>query len=376
MTIFVPRESREEEGRVALIPPAVKKLVAGGTSVLVERSAGQGAGWDDPAYESAGGQICGAEGWGSADIVVVVDTPAAENVRRMKRGSVLAGMVHARSSPDLVQACKDAGVSLLALELLPRITRAQSIDTLSSQANLAGYKAVIIAAAHLPRVFPMMMTAAGTIQPARVFVIGAGVAGLQAIATAKRLGAVVSAFDLRSAVREQVQSVGARFVELPIDARQSQGTGGYAGEQSAEQQRLQQELMSRHVAESDVVITTAAVPGKPAPRLIPASAVEKMAYGSVIVDLAASTGGNCELTRPGETVRHGGVTVVGLTDLPSRVSVHASQVYSGNMMNLLSLIVAKDGSVKLDSSDEVIAGILVCREGETVHPAFKAQTPA
>jgi NAD(P) transhydrogenase subunit alpha len=262
-------------------------------------------------------------------------------------------------------------VTAMALELLPRITRAQAMDVLSSQANLAGYQAVIIAAEKLEKIFPMMMTAAGTLQPAKVFVIGAGVAGLQAIATAKRLGAVVSAYDVRPAVKEQVQSVGAKFVELPLDTSGAQDKGGYAKEQSAEQQRKQQELMAKVIADSDVVITTALVPGKPAPKLILASAVEKMERGSVIVDLASERGGNCELTEPGQVVVKHGVTIVGLTNVASLVPTHASQVYAANLQKLLALLIQKDGTLQLDMSDEIVAGVVMCQDGNVVHPVLK-----
>jgi NAD(P) transhydrogenase subunit alpha len=257
----------------------------------------------------------------------------------------------------------------MALELVPRITRAQSMDVLSSQANIAGYKAVILAAASAPRVFPMMMTAAGTLQPAKVFVIGAGVAGLQAIATAKRLGAAISAYDVRPAVKEQVQSVGARFVELPLDTADAQDAGGYAKAQSAETLAKQRALMTRTVGESDIVITTALVPGQPAPKLVPADAVAGMKSGSVIVDLAAERGGNCELTVPGEIVQRNGVTIIGLQNLAATVPNHASQMFSSNVVNLLGALVdAKSGELKVDTNDPIVAGILVCHQGQLVHP--------
>jgi NAD(P) transhydrogenase subunit alpha len=252
------------------------------------------------------------------------------------------------------------------MELIPRITRAQSMDALSSQANIAGYKAVLLAANASPKIFPMLMTAAGTLQAAKVFVVGVGVAGLQAISTARRLGAVVSAFDVRPAVKEQVQSVGAKFVELPVET--AEGQGGYAKEQSAEQQRKQAELMAKVIAESDVVITTALVPGKPAPKLIPASAVEKMQPGSVIVDLASERGGNCELTEPGKTVVKHGVTIIGHTNVPTTVALHSSAMYANNLAKLLGVLVNKEGVLTLDLKDEIVAGSLVCHEGKVVHP--------
>jgi NAD(P) transhydrogenase subunit alpha len=257
------------------------------------------------------------------------------------------------------------------MELIPRITRAQAMDALSSQANLAGYKAVIMAAEASPKIFPMLMTAAGTIASAKVFVIGAGVAGLSAIATAKRLGAMVSAFDLRAAVKEQVQSVGAKFVELPLEAGDAQDKGGYAKALTEEQQRKQAALMAKVIAESDIVITTAAVPGKPAPKLIPGSAVEGMRPGSVIVDLAAERGGNCELTVLDQTVVRHDVTIIGHTNIPAKVPYHASQMYANNLVKLLALLVDKEAKLKLDVTDDVIAGCLVCHEGEVVHPRIQ-----
>jgi NAD(P) transhydrogenase subunit alpha len=289
----------------------------------------------------------------------------------MKSDALLVGMLKPLDHPEFVQAVAPLGITALGLELLPRITRAQAMDVLSSQANLAGYMAVIQAAERLERVFPMMMTAASTLQPAKVFVVGAGVAGLQAIATAKRLGAVVSAYDVRPAVKEQVQSVGAKFVELPLDTSGTQDKGGYAKALTEEQQEKQRQLMAKVIAESDVVITTALIPGKPAPKLIPAAAVEKMGRGSVIIDLAAEKGGNCELTQPGQIVHHNGVTIVGTTNLASTVPTHASQVYAANLQNLLNAIIDKAGVLKLDPADEIVAGITLCRDGQVVHPTLK-----
>ncbi len=263
------------------------------------------------------------------------------------------------------------GISLISMELIPRITRAQAMDALSSQANIAGYKAAIMAAEALPKIFPMLMTAAGTLQAARVFVIGAGVAGLQAISTARRLGAVVSGFDVRAAVKEQVQSVGAKFIELPLETGDLQDKGGYAKTLTPEQQRKQMDLLARVVTESDVVITTAAVPGKPAPRLISAATVEKMQRGSVIVDLAAERGGNCELTLPGQTVIRHGVTIIGHTNIPATVPLHSSNMYANNLAKLLAILINKEGALAIDTADEVIAGCLVTHRGSVVHPRVK-----
>lgn len=372
MKLLIPNQIGGDEARVALVPAVVKKLVTDKHEVCVESGAGLRAGHDDSAYSASGATIVEpGNGWSEADIVLVVRPPAIENVSKMKRGAILVGMLRPLDEPHYIQSLAATGVTALALELLPRITRAQAMDVLSSQANLAGYEAVILAAEKLEKIFPMMMTAAGTLQPARVFVIGAGVAGLQAIATAKRLGAVVSAYDVRPAVKEQVQSVGAKFIELPIDTASAQDAGGYAKEQSEEQQRKQQELMSKVIADSDVVITTALIPGKPAPKLIPASAVEKMQRGSVIVDLASERGGNCELTEPGQIVVKHGVTIIGLTNVAAQVPTHASQVYAANLHKLLGLIINKEGQLNLDLSDEVIAGVVLTQEGNVIHPTMK-----
>lgn len=374
MILLLPNQCGGDEARVALMPAVAKKLVADGHKVLVEAGAGVRAGASDDAFAAAGASVVRPdEAWGQADIVVVIRPPEIGQVRAMKAGALLIGILKPFDQSELVQAIAAAHVTALSLELLPRITRAQAMDVLSSQANLAGYKAVILAAEKLNKIFPMMMTAAGTLQPAKVFVIGAGVAGLQAIATAKRLGAVVSAYDVRPTVKEQVQSVGGKFVELPLDTAGAQDAGGYAREQSVEQQAKQRELMAKVIAESDVVITTALVPGKPAPKLIPVSTVERMQPGSVIVDLAAERGGNCELTEPGETVVKHGVTIIGHTNLPSQVATHASQMYANNVHKLLALLIQKDGTLKLDTSDEIIAGTMLCQNGQVVHPMLNKQ---
>jgi NAD(P) transhydrogenase subunit alpha len=371
MKIFVPNQTASGETRVAMVPAVAKRLAAGTVEVLIESGAGAKSSHLDEAYQVVGAKIVGGEGWGEADIVAVVQPPGAEQVRLMKKGAVLVGMLAPHKNIELIKSLASQGVSAMALELLPRITRAQAMDVLSSQANLAGFKAVILAAEKSPKIFPMLMTAAGTIQPAKVFVIGAGVAGLQAIATARRLGAVVTAYDVRPAVKEQVQSVGGKFLELPLETSGAQDAGGYAKELTREQQEKQRELMSKAVTESDVVITTAAIPGKPAPRLISAEVVHKMLPGSVIVDLAAESGGNCELTEPGKIAQHNGVTIIGITNVPATIPFHASQVYANNVANLLKLLIAKDGQLKLDTTDEVIAGALVTHEGQVVHPRVK-----
>jgi len=357
MTIFIPNQIDVLETRVASIPAVIKKIISPQVAVAVESGAGVKAAELDDDYRAAGAQVVGAEGWGSADIILCVKPPSHEQIQQIKPGAILIGNLQPHKNAELIEAMKQRGVTAMAMELLPRITRAQAMDVLSSQANLAGYKAVILAAAYAPKIFPMLMTAAGTIKPCRVFVIGAGVAGLQAIATAKRLGAIVSAFDVRTAVKEQVQSVGAKFIELPMDA--AEGSGGYAKELTPEQQQKQRDLMAKVISESDVVITTAAVPGKPAPKLISGEVVQRMSPGSVIVDLAAETGGNCELTEPGLIVQKHEVTIVGTVNLPATVAVHASQVYANNLANLLKLIITKEGEIKVDLTDEVIAGVVV-----------------
>jgi len=372
MIVGVPREVAAGETRVALTPAAVALLIKTKLEVVVEAGAGMAAGFDDASYTAKGAKIAARRDvLAAADVVLQVRTLAATDadLATVKSGALLIGFCDPLGHPQGCAALAQRGVALISMELIPRSTRAQAMDALSSQANIAGYKAVVLAAETLPKIFPMMMTAAGTLQAARVFVIGAGVAGLQAIATAKRLGAVVSAFDVRAAVKEQVQSVGAKFIELPVET--ADGAGGYAKEQSAEQQKKQAALMAKVIAESDVVITTALVPGKPAPKLIPASAVEKMQRGSVIVDLAAERGGNCELTVPGQTVVQHGVTIIGHPNLPATVPLHSSTMYANNLVKLLALMVNKEGAFKIDTADDVIAGCLVTHQGQVVHPRLR-----
>ena len=371
MKIFVPNEISRGETRVALVPGTVKRLGIPGVEILVESNAGAASSYGDEAYRAAGAAIVGGEGWANADVVLVVGVPAEENIGQLRGGVILAGLLAPHKNLGLIKAMAQRGVSALALEYLPRITRAQGMDVLSSQANLAGYKAVILAAEQSPRIFPMLMTAAGTLRAAKVLVIGAGVAGLQAIATARRLGAIVSAYDVRPAVKEQVMSLGAKFVELPLETVGAQDAGGYAKELSPEQQQKQRELMAQVVAESDVVITTAAVPGKPAPKLISDEVLGRMQMGAVIVDLAADSGGNCQSTEPGKIIRKGDVTLIGLTNVAGTVPFHASQVYANNLLNLMKLILTAEGAAKLDPADEIIAGILLCQGGQIVHPRLK-----
>jgi NAD(P) transhydrogenase subunit alpha len=364
MRVAVPKETTPGERRVALVPETISKLRDAGFSAAVERGAGAGAGFADGDYDAAGAELVDApELTTDAETLVCVATPSAERVATLAPGTVVIGFLEPLTDVDGIARLRERGVTAFAMESIPRITRAQSMDALSSQATVAGYKAVLLAADRVPRLFPMLMTAAGTIAPVRALVIGAGVAGLQAIATARRLGAVVSAFDVRPAVAEQVESLGATFLDLGV--RTEETAGGYASELTPEQQAQQQAALEERIPDFDVVITTAAVPGRPAPRLIPASAVEHMRAGSVIVDLAAETGGNCEVTVPGEVVEHGGVTVIGTRNLPSTMAYHSSQLYSRNVGALL-LHLAPDGELTLDWEDEITRGACVTRpEGDT-----------
>ncbi|HZQ81699.1 MAG TPA: Re/Si-specific NAD(P)(+) transhydrogenase subunit alpha [Gaiellaceae bacterium] len=359
MKVGVPKEAVPGERRVALVPETVGRL-GDGVDVIVEAGAGREAGFADDAYTEAGAQL--GDPW-SAEVVVKVAAPTDDEVARLRSGQVLIAFLSPLTDVAGVERLTAAGVHGLALESVPRITRAQPMDALSSQATVAGYKAALIASDRLPRFFPMLMTAAGTIPPAKVLVLGAGVAGLQAIATARRLGAVVSSFDVRPAVREQVESLGATFLDLGVQGEETEG--GYARELTPEQQEAQQVELQSRIPGFDAVITTAAIPGRPAPRLVTAEAVRAMRLGSVIVDLAAESGGNCELTKPGEVVEENGVTIVGTTNLPSTMPTHASQLLSRNMASLLGLIV-KDGSLNLDWDDEIVAGACVTRKEAAV----------
>ena len=359
MRVAVPKETTPGEHRVALVPETISKLREAGFSASVERDAGAAAGFRDADYEAAGAELVDAAALASdADAYLCVATPSAERVWSLAPGTVVIGFLEPLTDTDGIARLRERGVTAFAMESIPRITRAQSMDALSSQATVAGYKAVVLAADRIQRLFPMLMTAAGTIAPVRALVIGAGVAGLQAIATARRLGAVVSAFDVRPAVAEQVQSLGASFLDLGVQTEET--AGGYASELTPEQQAQQQASLEERIPDFDVVITTAAVPGRPAPRLIPASAVEGMRAGSVIVDLAAETGGNCEVTVPGEVIEHGRVTVIGTRNLPSLMAYHASQLYSRNVSALL-LHLAPGGKLALDWDDEITSGSCVTR---------------
>ena len=363
MRVAVPNESAAGERRVALVPDGIARLAPSGFTFAVERGAGRGAGFLDADYASAGADVVSRDDLlNGAGAVVRVGRPSEAEVAALTPGTIVIGFLAPLTDRAGVERLATHGVVGFAMESIPRTTRAQAMDALSSQSTVAGYKAAVLAADRLPKLFPLLMTAAGTVAPAKVLVLGAGVAGLQAIATARRLGAVVSGFDVRPAVREQVESLGAGFLDLGVEGTET--AGGYAAELTPEQQARQQQALEERTADMDVVISTALIPGRPAPLLIPASAVARMRPGSVIVDLAAEAGGNCELTEPGAEVEREGVTIVGLTDLASRMPYHASQLYSRNVTALL-LHLAPDGVLALDFEDEITAGACVTRTEAT-----------
>ncbi|HXC21721.1 MAG TPA: Re/Si-specific NAD(P)(+) transhydrogenase subunit alpha [Steroidobacteraceae bacterium] len=365
------RETAAKETRVAVVPEIATKLKSLGVRVLMERGAGASAHFPDASYTDA--EFSDASTiLASADILLKVQPPSVTEVAALKKGAIVIGFMQAYARPDLVLALKERDITSFAMELVPRISRAQSMDALSSQASVAGYKAVLIAANTLEKFLPMLTTAAGTIRPASVLVIGAGVAGLQAIATAKRLGAVVEAYDVRSATKDQVKSLGAKFVETGVSA---EGAGGYARELTPEEKAKQQEVLDARIAASDAVISTASVPGRAAPRIISRAAVMRMKPGSVIVDMAAEQGGNCELTKPGETVVEGGVKILGPLNLPASLPYHASEMYARNLFNLLKPAIVK-GAVAIDWNDEVFAGAVLTRAGEIMHQATRAAIEA
>lgn len=375
MKVATPKESEPGERRVATVPDTAKMLVAAGLEVAVESGAGASAFLSDDLYEKAGATVVSRAGpmLLGADAVLRVQAPRESEISLLKKGSVLISFLQPATQAATVKSLAEHGITAFSLELLPRISRAQSMDALSSQASASGYKAVLMAAERLGKLFPMMMTAAGTVAPARVLVMGAGVAGLQAIATARRLGAVVSAYDVRPAVKEEVQSLGATFIELPLETQE--GEGGYAREQSDEFLRKQRELIGEHIAKSDVLITTAAVPGRRAPLLVTADMVKGMRAGAVIVDLAAETGGNVELTQPGKEVDVNGVTIVGTRNIPSTMPLTTSQLYARNVANLL-LHLVKNGTVVLDFDDEITKGACVTHGGAIVNERAKQMVSA
>jgi NAD(P) transhydrogenase subunit alpha len=380
LIIGIPREVLAGERRVALVPDAVKSLVDQELEVLVQAGAGDESGFPDSEYENAGARLAteSALVLGGADIILKVQPPqplssgdVSHEVDLITQGAALISLLKPLDELDLAERLAARGVNAFAMEFMPRITRAQSMDALSSQSNLAGYEAVLLAATALPRIFPMMVTAAGTLQPSKLLVIGAGVAGLQALGTAKRLGAITSAYDTRPVVAEQVESLGARFVELELDTGDAEDAGGYATAQTEEFYQRQRELLGEHVARSDVVITTALVPGQQAPLLIEEKAVEAMRPGSVIVDLAAEKGGNCACTRADEVIRVHGVTVMGHTNLPSHVPAHASQLYARNLTTFLDHLI-EEGQLKIDLEDEITSGTLMVHEGKVINERVRS----
>jgi NAD(P) transhydrogenase subunit alpha len=373
MKIAVPRETAAGETRVALTPQAVGQIVADGNQVLVQEGAGEASFISDEAYREAGATLVADQAalYRDAEMVLRVGRPSDDEVRQLKRGTVLIGTLGTLSNPKYAQVLADAGVTAISMDAIPRITRAQSMDTLSSQATVAGYKAVVIAAERLPKFFPLLTTAAGTVRPARVLVFGAGVAGLMAIGTAKRLGAVVEATDVRPVVKEQVQSLGGTFLEVEMTEEEkasAQSAGGYATEMSEDYKRRQAELIASRVGDADVVITTALIPGRPAPRLITAEMVKTMRPGSVIVDLAAEAGGNCELTEPGKEVTKHGVLIIGLTNLPASMPGSSTQMFSKNIQTLVKHLVPK-GELALNFEDQIARGATITHDGKVVHEA-------
>lgn len=365
--IGVIRETAQGERRVAMAPEVARKLAGAGMELLLETGAGLAAGFADQAYGDAGIQPDADAVRTQADILFAVQPPDAATVTQMRRGSVLIGALAPYREHDLVRALRDAGITSFALELLPRTTRAQAMDILSSQAAAAGYKAMLIAAEAAPKFFPMLTTAAGTVRPSKVLVVGAGVAGLQAIATARRLGAMVEGFDVRPETREQIESLGARFLDLGVSAA---GEGGYARELSAQEREQQQAALAQHLKGVDVLVTTAAVPGRPAPKIISAAMVSGMKTGAVIVDLAAETGGNTELTRPGDTVDASGVHIIGPLNLPARTATHASEMFARNLLTFAQLLV-RDGTLAIDFDDDLVAGSCLTHDGQIRHPATR-----
>lgn len=367
LTLGVSRETAAGERRVALTPAVAAKLAGPGLTIRLQSGAGRAAGIPDSAYDGVALVPDAGEVLSAGGLQFRVQCPGEDEIKLLPAGTVLVGLLAPHWHPQRIAALRDRGITSFAMELVPRISRAQSMDALSSQAAVAGYRAALIAAGELRRFFPMLTTAAGTIRPAKVLIIGAGVAGLQAIATARRLGAQVSAFDVRSATREQVESLGAKFVDTGVKA---EGAGGYARELTEAEKQQQQAALARHIADMDAVISTAAVPGRPAPKIISAAMADAMKPGSVIVDLAAEAGGNCELTRPGETFEHGDVTITGPLNVPSQLAEHASEMYARNLLNFVTPII-KDGELQIDWNDEVYKTSVLTHEGKIMHEATR-----
>jgi H+-translocating NAD(P) transhydrogenase subunit alpha len=380
MKIAVPRETAEGETRAALTPQIAGQLVASGNQVLVQAGAGEAAHFPDAAYAEAGATLVPdvAALFGQAELVLRVGRPSNEEIEMLRPKTVLIGTLGTLANPKLAELLAERGITAISMDAIPRITRAQSMDSLSSQSTVGGYKAVLLAASRLPKFFPLLTTAAGTVRPARGLIMGAGVAGLMAIGTARRLGAVVEAFDVRPVVKEQVESLGATFVEVPMNEEEkasAETAGGYAREMSEDYQRRQSELIAERVKAADFVITTALIPGRPAPRLISAEMVRSMQPGSVIVDMAAEAGGNCELTEPGREVVDNDVTIIGITNLPATVPTHATQMYAKNVQTLVDHLV-HDGKLTLDLEDEITRGATITHGGKIVHEATAAAVAA
>jgi NAD(P) transhydrogenase subunit alpha len=373
-SVFVMKESRPGETRVAASPDSVKRLARAGLEVTVEPGAGTAAGFTDAAFEAAGARAAGGAGLGGADLVLKVGVPSVDEVGRLRPGAVLVSFLLPAAHPEVVAALRERRVHALAMDLVPRITRAQAMDALSSQATVAGYKAVLLGAAEMPVMCPLLMTAAGTVPPAKAVIFGAGVAGLQAIATARRLGCKVEATDVRLAAKEQVESLGAKFIDVP-GMEDLEDERGYAREAGEDFLRRQREEVAKRVAEADLVITTAQIPGRPAPRLISEEMLRSMHLGAVVVDLAVESGGNCAHSRPGEVVDFEGVKIVGAANVPASVPRHASELYARNVLNLVQLFVCKEegrkGELLTDFADEVVAGCLLTRDGQVVHERFR-----
>jgi len=372
MVIGVLKEIENDERRVALTPDSLKKLIKIGGSARVQKNGGTASHFLDEHYVSAGASIVEDESdiYSTSDVIVKIQPPTVSEVERMKPGTVLVAALKPFENEELIDLLAKKKITTYALELVPRITRAQSMDILSSQANLAGYKAVLMAADTYTGLFPMLMTAAGTVRAAKVLVLGAGVAGLQAIATAKRLGAIVSAFDIRASVKEQVQSLGAKFVDIDLGIEDGEGSGGYARELTEDERKRQIELLGAVIEKQDIVITTAAIPGRPSPKLIAENTVQNMKSGSVIVDLAAEGGGNCELTKPGEEVNEYGVSILGKLNIPSLLATEASNLFARNVVSFLENLADEEGNLKHDLEDEIVAGSMITHQGEIVHPLF------
>ena len=365
--IGILKETAPGERRVALVPETAKRFADAGATIAMERGAGNPAGFPDSAYDNIEWQDDATDVISNADVLLTVQPPTAEVTRKLSRDSVVIGFLQPHAQDELIETMLEGNLTSFSVELIPRISRAQSMDALSSQAVAAGYKAVLIAANTLDQFLPMLTTAAGTIRPSTVLVIGAGVAGLQAIATAKRLGAVVEGYDVRSATREQIESLGGRFVDTGVSA---EGEGGYARELTEEEKQQQQQVLADHIAKADAVVTTAAIPGRPAPKIISADVVERMKPGAVIVDLAAESGGNCELTQAGKTIEYNGVRIVGPLNLPSEMARHASEMYARNLLNFLKPAI-EDGQLNIDWNDEVFAESVLTHAGEIRHAATK-----